>query len=89
MKRNEGCKQENFLVMYNNLYGKLTEKGIAKELDEEVMLDKKGNITENEEEQFGRKTKLLLTRPDMLMYVDEVGDNTSQSNDGNRSGKNT
>jgi hypothetical protein len=50
------------------------------------MLDKEGNITENEEEQFGRKTKLLLTRPYMLMYVDEVGDNTSQSNDSNRSG---
>jgi hypothetical protein len=43
-------------------------------------------MAENEEEQFGRKTKLLLTRPDMLMYVDEVGYNTSQSNDGNRSG---
>jgi hypothetical protein len=37
MKRNEWCKQENFLAMYNNVYGKLTEKGIAKELDEEVM----------------------------------------------------
>jgi hypothetical protein len=31
--------------MYNNVYGKLTEKGIAKELDEKVMLDKEGNIT--------------------------------------------
>jgi hypothetical protein len=86
MKRSEWCKQENFLAMYNNVYGNLTEKGIAKELDEEVMLDKESNITENEEEQFGRTMKLLLTRPHMLMYVDEVGYSTSQSNDGNCSG---
>jgi hypothetical protein len=87
MKHNEWCKKENFLAMYNHAYGKLTERGIAKELDEEAMLDKEGNITENEKEQFGRKMKLLLTHPDMLMYVDEVGDKTSQINDGNGSGK--
>jgi hypothetical protein len=60
MKRSEWCKQENFLAMYNNVYGKFAEKGIAKELDEEVMLDKTGNITENEEEQFGRKRSFYL-----------------------------
>jgi hypothetical protein len=41
MKRNEWCKQDNLLAIYYNVYCKLAEKGIAKELDEEVMLDKK------------------------------------------------
>jgi hypothetical protein len=31
---NGRCKQEKLLAMYKNVYGKLTEKGIEKELDE-------------------------------------------------------
>ena len=37
----------------------------------------------NKEEVFGRKTKYLLTHPEIFLFVSEVGDNTSQKNDGN------
>ena len=36
---------------------------------------------------FGRKTKYLLTHPEMLLFVDEVGDSMSQKNDGNNGGQ--
>jgi hypothetical protein len=32
----------------------------------------------NPEEQVGRKTKFVLTRPEFVFFVDEVGCNTSQ-----------
>jgi hypothetical protein len=41
-----------------------------------VRLD--GTITSNEKEKAGRKTKYILTRPEFVFFVDEVGCNTSQ-----------
>jgi hypothetical protein len=50
------------------------------------MLDKEGNIVMDEEHMYGRPTKYNLTHPEKLIFVDEVGDNTSQANDGNKTG---
>ena len=73
--------------MYEIVYDAMAVTGIPIKLDDEVMVDINGNITTNQDEQFGRKTRYLLTRPEMLLFVDEVGDNTSQKNDGNIGGQ--
>ncbi len=51
-----------------------------------VWVSKEGMVVETKEEAWGRQTKYLLTRPDYVVFVDEVGDNPSQKNDGNIGG---
>jgi hypothetical protein len=65
----------------------MVESGIAIELQEEVMVSVEGNITESPTNSWGRKTKYLLTRPELLFFVDEVGSNTSQKKDGHIGGQ--
>jgi hypothetical protein len=72
--------------MYEEVYEAMVDSGVAIKFDEEVHVDVNGNVTE-EEEGFGRKTKYLVTRPNYILYVDEVGDNTSQKSDGNVGGE--
>jgi hypothetical protein len=51
------------------------------------MVTLEGTITDDPTQSFGRKTKHLLTRPELLFFVDEVGSNTSQKKDGNVGGQ--
>jgi hypothetical protein len=46
------------------------------------------NIVQSKEEAFGRQKQYCITHPDNLVFVDKIGDNTSQRNDGNAGGKN-
>ncbi len=69
--------------MYNHIYPVMVESGIAIELQEEVMVSVEGNITESPTNSWGRKAKYLLTRPELLFFVDEVSSNTLQKKDGN------
>jgi hypothetical protein len=48
MKSNEWCKSENFSQMYDVIYEKLAEKGLAEKWEEEKMLYKEGNIVMDE-----------------------------------------
>jgi len=73
--------------MYEIVYDAMAATGIAIKLDDKVMVDINMNITINQDRQFGRKTKYLLTCPEMLLFIDEVGDNASQKNDGNIGGQ--
>jgi hypothetical protein len=86
MKRNEWCKSENFRQIYDVIYEKLAEKVLAEKWEEEKMLDKEDNIVTDEADMYGRPTKYRLNHPEKLIFVDEVGDNTSQANDGNKTG---
>jgi hypothetical protein len=86
MKRNEWCKSDNFIQIYDVIYENLAEKGLAEKWEEQKMLDKEGNIVMDEEHMYGCPTKYNLTHPEKLIFVDEVGDNTSQANDGNKTG---
>ncbi len=86
-KRADWCTHQNFQLMYQEVYKEIASTGIARKLDSEVFLDKYGNITENEEEGFALKTHCYLEQPDKLIFVDEVGSNTSQANDGNIGGE--
>ena len=67
-------------------YKEMVKGGIAEELDEEVWLNKEGHTVATEEESFGMKTKYMLKHPGKLLFVDEVGNNTSQAKDGQMRG---
>jgi hypothetical protein len=84
--REEWYNVDNFEWMYNECYEKMVEAKVASKVDEEVWLDKKGRIVGLEDDAFGRKTNYLMRKPEFVVFVDEVGDNTSQKNDGNIAG---
>jgi hypothetical protein len=86
-KRAEWCTYDNFLQMYEGVYEEMAERGIASKLDTKVWVDKKGSIVEHEAEGFGLPTQYLMQRPDKLLFVDEVGSNTSTTKDGNIGGE--
>ena len=73
--------------MYVEMYEAMVQCRVAIKLDEEVMVDREGKVVQSEDLAFGRKTKYLLSHPDFLLFVDEVGDHTSQKNDGNVGGQ--
>jgi hypothetical protein len=72
--------------MYDFIYDNLAEKVLAEVWETEKMLDKEGNEVTNKEDMYGHPTKYNLTHPEKLIFVDEVGDNNSQANDGNKRG---
>jgi hypothetical protein len=76
------CTYENFANMYDCVYENMVEAGVAIKLDEEVMFDIDGNITEDPSKMFGRPSRYQITRPDRCVYVDETGCNTNCKNDG-------
>lgn len=86
-KRADWCTYLNFETMYNNVYSEMVEGGIAERLDNPVWLNKEGQIVEHEEEAFGLPTRYRLLHPNKLLFVDEVGSNTSQAKDGNMGGE--
>jgi hypothetical protein len=86
-KRDDWCRLDNFEDMYDDVYERLWEAGIAEKLDEAVWRDKDNNIVETQAEAYGRKTKYSLLHPEYLVMVDEVGENISQKGDGNAGGQ--
>jgi hypothetical protein len=81
------CTVENFENMYTAVYEAMVEAGVATKYDEEVMLDRNGNITNDVEKLFGRKTKYQLIKPHRCVYVDETGCNTNMKEDGHIGGR--
>jgi hypothetical protein len=63
--------------MYTAVYETMVEAGVAIKLDTEVMFDRDGKITDNQNELFGRKTRYKLIRPKRCVYVDTKGCNTN------------
>jgi hypothetical protein len=84
--REDWCTLENFEAMYEDVYSRMVECGAALKLPDAVWVNKEGAIVQTKDEAWGRQTNYLLTRPDYVIFVDEVGDNTSQKNDGNVGG---
>ncbi len=78
-KRADWCTYQNFELMYNEVYEAMVEAGIASKLDTPTWFDKSGNIVEEEGDAFGLQSKYILLRPDLLLFVDEVGSNTTQA----------
>jgi hypothetical protein len=86
MKRNEWYKLKNFQQMYDFIYDKLAEKGLEDVWETEKMLDNQGNELTNKENMHDHPTKYNLNHPEKLIFVDSIGDITSQANDGNKTG---
>jgi hypothetical protein len=78
VNREDWCNVDNFQSMYDHLYSAMVRSKVAIELEEEVMVKLDGTITDNEDESTGRKTKYILTHPELVFFVDEVGSNTFQ-----------
>jgi hypothetical protein len=83
----EWCTYKNFSEMYDHIYEAMVLHGIASKVDTEVLLNKEGSIVEEPKEAFGLPTQYLLQRPDKLIFVDEVGSNTSTTKDGHIGGE--
>jgi hypothetical protein len=77
-KRHTYCTFDNIFQMYDDVYKRMVESSVAKELDHEVMLDKDGNIVADKEKMSGRPTNYIVTKPEQIMFVDETGSNTNQ-----------
>jgi hypothetical protein len=73
--------------MYDEIYKDFCCGGIAVEHPEPVWRNEKGEVVESEEQAFGLKSAYELIHPDWLLFVDEVGSNTSQAKDGNVGGQ--
>ena len=80
-KRAKWCTYKKFSEMFNHIYDAMVTKGIASKVDTKVLLDKGGSIVEDLEDAFGLPTQYLMQRPDKLIFVDEVGSNTSTTKD--------
>jgi hypothetical protein len=76
-KREDWCNYKNFEMMYFGVSAAKVNSRVAIEVEEEVMARLDGTITSNEEEKEDRRTKYLLTCPEFVFFVDEVGCNTS------------
>jgi len=74
-------------LMYDEIYKDFCCGGIAVEHPEPVWRNEKGEVVESEEQAFGLKSAYELIHPDWLLFVDEVGSNTSQAKDGNVGGQ--
>jgi hypothetical protein len=83
-KRAQWATYGNIKQMYEDVYEMLVEKKLAELFPEEVLLDKDGIPCADEANAIGFRTMYKLTHPDLFFFADEVGDNTSQKNDGCR-----
>ena len=86
-KRADWCTHANFKSMYEEVYSEMVAGGIAMKLDTPVWLSSVGKIVKSKEEAFGMKTKFILNHPHKLLFVDEVGSNSSQAKDGSCGGE--
>ena len=86
-KRADWCTYQNFQTMYKEVYNEMVKGGIAVKLPSNVFLNKKGDEVQEEKDSFGLPTRYILQHPDNLLFVDEVGSNTSTSKDGNVGGE--
>ena len=83
MKCSDWCTYQNFETIY---YSEIVASGITAKLDTPMWLNKAGDVVEYEELAFGKKTQFMLLHPRKLLFVDEVGSNTSQAKDGHCGG---
>jgi len=81
-KRSEWCTYQNLEEMYEEVYANLVEGGLAVKHDEAVWRNAAGEIITDESEACGLKSCYELIHPSWLVFVDEVGSNTSQAKDG-------
>jgi hypothetical protein len=68
--------------MYTEIYESMVEAGIAVKHNEKVWRSANGDVVKTEAEAVGVQSEFEFIHPDLLLFVDEVGSNTSQTKDG-------
>ncbi|KAI2501029.1 hypothetical protein MHU86_13441 [Fragilaria crotonensis] len=87
LKRADWCTHHNFSIMYREVYEEMVKGGIATKQTDEIFLNRDGEPT-NENAASGLPTSYMMQHPDKIIFVDEVGSNTSTTKDGNVGGEN-
>ena len=72
--------------MYTEVYSHLAESGLAVKHPEPVWRNADGEVVD-EEQAVGLKSEYELIHPELVVFVDEVGSNTSQTKDGQVGGE--
>ena len=86
--RDDWCTVKNFELMYQKVYNSMVDCGVAiKWEDGEHWVNNENEPVELEKDAYGRKTAYSLMHPEKVLFVDEVGCNTSQKSDGNIGGE--
>jgi hypothetical protein len=75
------CTYPNFKIMYETVYEDMVKCGIAKKLERDVLVNLDGEIVTDANDSDGLPTKYIITNPDLLVFVDETGNNTNQKSD--------
>ena len=82
------CTLHNFEVMYDKIFVCMVDCSVAIEWgDGQHWVHHEGENATCEEDAYGRKTTFSLIHPEKVIFVDEVGCNMSQKNDGNIGGE--
>ncbi len=76
--REDRCIAGNIEATYEDVYSRMVECGVALKLPDAKWVNQEGAVLQTKDEAWGRLMKYLLTRPDYIVFVVEVGDNTSQ-----------
>ena len=64
--------------MYNNVYESMVDTSVAVKLDAAAWFNKDSNEVPTEENAVGWQSSYKLTCPDLVLFIDEVGDSMSQ-----------
>jgi len=81
-KRAEWCTYQNLKEMYDEVYTSLVSSGLAVKHDEALLRNASGEVVSCEKDAAGLESMYELIHPEWLIFVDEVGSNTSQAKDG-------
>ena len=85
-RADDWCTHHNFSIMYRGVYEEMVKGGIATKQPDEIFLNSDGDPTD-EKSASGLPTKYTMQHPEKLIFVDEVGSNTSTTKDGNLGGE--
>ena len=84
--RSQWGNLENMTLMYDAMYARFVEVGIAEKLEVPVSMDRLGNIVDAEH-QYGKAVEHRFLYPERVIHMDETGCNTNMKNDGQVGGK--
>jgi len=72
------CTYSNFENMYNHVYERMVDAGVAEKRVAPVYLDKGGKVVEDESLAFGLPSIYEIVSPEWILFVDEAGANTNK-----------
>ena len=76
-----------FKLMCDNIESGLIESGNAVKYETPVLMDKEGNIVNDEKLAFGLPVTINIIHPDNVFYMDETGSNTNGKSDKRNGGE--